>query len=70
MIKEILELYCDECEIFIANLKNEREKRDHIHAEGFERNNTQNISFRVFCKKECKQEYYKRLKADKIIEEI
>lgn len=71
MIKEFFELYCDNCETFIAKIKYIREQRDYIHAEGFIRHGVNVISFTVFCSEKCKRGYYyDMLEVDEIIEEI
>lgn len=68
MIEEIKKLYCDHCSNFIAKINNEREKRDYVHAEGYEKDNVEFIRFNVFCSKKCKEQFYKDLNASKIID--
>jgi len=70
MIKEIIRLYCDQCNTFIAKLEKEQEKRDFIHAEGYEKGNIEFIRFNVFCSQECKEQFYKVLNVNKVIDWI
>ena len=68
MIEEKIKLYCDQCNNFIAKLKKESEKRDYIHAEGYEKGNVEYFRFNVFCSQECKKQFYDALKASKVID--
>ena len=68
MIETILKLCCDQCNALISRLKNEGEKRDYIHAEGYEKDNIEFFRFNVFCSQECKKQFYEVLKASKVID--